>query len=439
MKVAFHTLGCKVNQYETEALKESFKGRGYEIVAESGPADVYVINTCTVTSIADRKSRQYIRRVKKMNPESIIAVTGCYAEVKPEEASDIEGVDIVIGNKSKMNIPDYLETFLKGASPVYANEPIQSVSEYSETGNISAMESKTRAFIKVQDGCNRFCSYCIIPYARGELRSRPLAGIVREAETLIDNGFKEIVLTGINTALYGAEEGFAGSYGVEGVINGLNGLGGDFRLRLSSLEPTVIDAEYVKKLFKYEKLCHHIHLSLQSGSDRVLELMNRKYSINEYMEIVRVLKDFDPGYGISADLIAGFPGESEDDFKKSLEIVQKVNFCKVHVFKYSDRKGTAAAEMSGRIDGKEKSRRSAVLMAEGERAAGRFFKNNLGKQKRVLIEEFVENTGLYTAYTDNYIRVYIKANFDEKRVNFNEFVDVKLTGLYEDGMNAEII
>jgi len=439
VRIAFHTLGCKVNQYETEALKERFRSRGYEIVPESGIADVYVVNTCTVTNIADRKSRQYIRRVRKINPESVIVATGCYAEVKPGEAAEIEGVDIVVGNQNKMELPDHLEAFLKGGEPVRDDGQVRrQAGEYAETGLLSAMESKTRALIKVQDGCNRFCSYCIVPYARGELRSRPLKSILREAETLIGNGFKEIVLTGINTALYGAEEGFAGSGGLEEVISGLNSLGGDFRIRLSSLEPTVIDAAYVQKLFKYEKLCHHIHLSLQSGSDKILERMNRKYSIGEYMEIVRTLLDFDRGYGISTDIIAGFPGESEDDFQKSLEIIQKVNFCKVHVFKYSGRKGTAAAEMSGQTDGKEKSKRSAMLMAEGGRSAQRFFESNVGTQKRVLIEEYMESIGCYSAYTDNYIKVYNKF-YPEKRVNINEFVDVTLTEIYKDGMKAERI
>ena len=332
MRVAFHTLGCKVNQYETEALKESFKSRGYEITAEDGLADVYIINTCTVTSLADRKSRQYIRRARKKNPESIVVVTGCYAEIRPGEASDIEGVDIVIGNKSKMDIPGCLEEFMKSGR---LSGPPRGAGEYFETGAFPEMESRARAFIKVQEGCNRFCSYCIIPYARGELKSRPLDRIINEAQFFINNGFKEIVLTGINTALYGAEEGFSGGYGIEGVVKGLNSLDGDFRIRLSSLEPTVIDADYVKKLFMYEKLCHYMHLSLQSGSDRILGSMNRKYNIGQYMKIIRALKDFDPDYGISADMIVGFPGESADDFKRSLEIVRQVDFCKIHVFKYS--------------------------------------------------------------------------------------------------------
>ena len=436
LKIAFHTLGCKVNQYETEALKERLVSRGYEVAHEDDLADIYIINTCTVTSLADRKSRQYIRRAKKINPACVIAVTGCYAEIKPEEAAAIDGVDIVIGNKNKMEIPDHLERFLTGGALLDGRKPIQGVNEYFEDEPKSATESKTRAFIKVQDGCNRFCSYCIIPYARGELVSRPLESIVSEAQALIRSGFKEIVLAGINTALYGAEEGFAGSDGIEDVIKELNGLDGDFRIRLSSLEPTVINADYVRKLFKYEKLCHHIHLSLQSGSDRVLGLMNRKYSVDEYMDIVRVLRDFDLDYGISSDIIVGFPGESEDDFQKSLEIVQKVQFCKVHVFKYSGRKGTAAAEMSGQIDGNEKSRRSAMLMAAGEQSAKQFFQSNIGKQRRVLIEEYVEHLDCYTGYTDHYSKVYI--NKDDINHNcLNAFVNIKLTSLYEDGMRGE--
>ena len=488
MKIAFHTLGCKVNQYETDALKENFKSKGHEIAEDESFADVYVINTCTVTSLADRKSRQYIRRAKKLNPQSIIAVTGCYAQVSPEEAASIDGVDFVIGNDDKMNIPEQLEKFLVGMS-------ITDTKKSKDVGMSSNSDSRTRAFIKVQDGCDRFCSYCIIPYARGKLQSRPIEHIISETKNLIDKGFKEIVLTGINAALYGADmdselqmsdrtgvdmdselrisdvndaNAFGKNsgkevLGIESVIKELNALDGDFRIRLGSLEPTVIDANYIKKLLKYEKLCHHMHLSLQSGSDNVLKSMNRKYNIDEYMQIIKVLEQFDPEYGISTDIIVGFPGETNDDFVESLKITENVDFCKVHVFKYSNRKGTAASKMSGQIDGTEKSRRSAKLITTGDASAIRFFKKNLTKEKKVLIEEFVKKLDCYTGYTDNYIKVYIdKKYFNDNCTNsdlnldsgngsnknrqvrseisknyINEFVNVRLTGIFEDGMLAE--
>ena len=422
MKVAFHTLGCKVNQCETEALADRFKTKGHEIVSADGPADVYIINTCTVTGPADRKSRQCIRRGKRLNPNAIVAVTGCYAQLNPTEVLGLEGVDIVCGNNEKMSLPELVEEFQKKAAPACSEAPV----------NASLAESRTRAYIKIQDGCERFCAYCIVPYARGELRSKPVQSVLSEAEALIGAGRKEIVLTGINTALYKSAEG----YGIEEVIGELNRLSGDFRIRLSSLEPTVIDVGFVKKLLKYERLCRHMHLSLQSGSDRVLKLMNRRYDISGYLEIVRALLAFDPGYGISTDIIAGFPGESEDDLSESLKIVGDVDFCKTHVFKYSGRKGTAAYGMDGQVGGKEKNRRVALLIAGGEESARRFFRSNLGGKRRVLLEEYIEKGGVFTGFTENYIRVYINSNYVNKS-DLNTFIDVRLTELYGEGMKGE--
>jgi len=431
MKVAFYTLGCKVNQYETETLKGIFESKGHEVVSESDFADVYIINTCTVTSLADRKSRQHIRRAKKINPDGIVAVTGCYAQVSPSEAAEVEGVDIVVGNEDKMAIITYVEQFLG----------LQSDGIFQESG-IAKQESKTRAFIKVQDGCNRFCSYCIIPYARGELKSRNLEEILNEAKVLINSGFKEVVLTGINTALYGTEESFFGDYDIEKVVAELNSLDGDFRIRLGSLEPTVINAKYVEKLFKYDKLCHHIHLSLQSGSDKVLSDMNRNYTRDEYLEIVQTLKDFDANYGITTDIIVGFPKETYAEFEESLKLVEKVEFCKIHVFKYSNRKGTAASEIRTQVEAGEKSKRSDLLIKAGDLSSQRFFNNNIGSQRRVLIEEYVKSIDSYTGFTDNYIKVYIKASQGSLRndeVRINEFVNVELTALYKDGMLGQVV
>lgn len=300
MKAAFHTLGCKVNQYETEAMKEQFRSAGYEIVGEEEPADVYIINTCTVTNLADRKSRQYIRRMKKQCPQAVVAVTGCYAQVKPEEVSALPEVDIVAGTGEKNHLLEYVGEYQQKRSKQTHILEYDALTAYHDKGIITSMDSRTRAYIKIQEGCNRFCSYCLIPFARGQVRSRDPQEILLEAQTLLTHGFKELVLTGINTALYGTEENFsyplseaessAGMHGIEIIVSRLNALEGDFRIRLSSLEPTVVDADYVKRLLAYPKLCPHLHLSVQSGSNAVLKAMNRRYTREEYLAIVHVLK-----------------------------------------------------------------------------------------------------------------------------------------------------
>ncbi len=460
MKIAFHTLGCKVNQYETQALKEKFMQRGYELVGEDDFADVYVINTCTVTGLSDRKSRQFIRRVKKINPESITAVIGCYAQVSPDEAKNIEGVNIVAGTNEKNNLPDYIEEYARAKGVDCHVKEWDQLTEYEETGIITSMDSRTRAFIKVQEGCDKFCSYCIIPYARGTVRSRAKEEIIKEAESLIRQGFKELVLTGINTALYGLEknprdkvtdisiitdynkdrnvkEGSKGGdkvYGIEVIVKEINALPGDFRIRLGSLEPNVIHADYARRLLKYERLCPHMHLSLQSGSDRVLREMNRSYTGRQYMELVEMLKEHDPGYGITTDIIVGFPGETEEDFQDSCRMVERAGFCKVHVFKYSRREGTKAAEMKGHISPEVKARRSEELIRISDAAAKEFFTRNIGATRRVLLEQYDPKTGLLEGLSDNYIKVYCKG--DEGLCN--SFVDAELIELYRDGVKGRI-
>ena len=445
MRVAFHTLGCKVNQYETEAMKEQFKAAGASIVGEDEAADVYIINTCTVTNLADRKSRQYIRRMKKKCPEAVVAVTGCYAQVKPDEVAALEEVDIVAGTGEKNNILSYVQQFLEERQQQKHIKAYDELTCYDDKGIITSMESRTRAYIKIQEGCDRFCAYCLIPFARGHVRSRDPQEVTDEAAELIRQGFKEIILTGINTALYGTEEGFcyplrddeeaAGMSGIEIIIKRINELEGDFRIRLSSLEPTVINAEYVKRLMKYERLCPHLHLSVQSGSNHVLELMNRRYDRSEYLEIVKVLREYDPLYGITTDIICGFPGETEEDFEDSLEIVEKVKFCKVHAFKYSRREGTAAALMEGQIPGEIKNQRSDRLIEAGERVSAGFMESCRGAVRPVLFEELCEGrNSLITGYTDNYIKVYARGDSDD----LNSIKKVKLLERYKDGMKGEI-
>ena len=437
MKAAFHTLGCKVNQYESEAMREQFAAAGFELVGEDELADVYVINTCTVTGIADRKSRQYIRRMKRLNPAAVVAVTGCYAQIGAQELWQMPEVDIVAGSGEKGRLLSYVQEALAGGGRSLHVRGYDELCEYQDRGIICSMESRTRAYIKVQEGCDRFCAYCVIPLARGKVRSRDPQEVVAEAKALLSRGFKELILTGINTALYGREESFVARYpgwedGIEGLIAALNALPGDFRLRLSSLEPAVVNADYVKRLLKYERLCHHLHLSAQSGSDHVLALMNRPYTAEQYLRIAAVLREFDPLYGISTDIIAGFPGETEDDFAASLRLIEQAGFCKVHAFRYSRRPGTAAAERPQQVASQQKNARVALLVQAGERAAQEFFRRAVKDRRRVLFEE---REGSYLAgYTDNYIKVYARGG-DEY---LNSFQEVKLLEIYKDGMKGEI-
>ena len=444
MKAAFHTLGCKVNQYETEAMKEQFRAAGYEIVDEEDFADVYVINTCTVTNLADRKSRQYIRRMKKKSPDAVVAVTGCYAQVKPEEVGALEEVNIVAGTGEKNNIVRYVQEFMEQRQNQQHIKAYDDLTTYDDRGIITSMESRTRAYIKIQEGCDRFCAYCLIPFARGHVRSRDPEEVVLEARTLIEQGFKEIILTGINTALYGTEESFdyplledeEGFSGIEIIIKRINQLPGKFRIRLSSLEPTVINADYVKRLMKYGRLCPHLHLSIQSGSDHVLSLMNRRYDRQEYLDIVKVLKDYDPQYGITTDIICGFPGETEADFEDSLDMVDRVKFCKVHAFKYSKRDGTAAATMKGQIAGEVKNARIDRLIEAGDKAASEFVELCRNSVREVLFEEFAaDGSGFITGYSDNYIKVYAEGT----ETDLNNLRKVRLIEEYKDGMKGEIL
>lgn len=438
MKVAFHTLGCKVNQYESEAMAEAFRSQGYTVVDEREYADVYVINTCTVTAIADKKSRQYIRRMKKVNPDSIVAVTGCYAQISPQEVSLVEGVDIVAGTNEKGHLTEYVKDFALDRQRQLHVKGYEELDVYDEAGHISSTENRTRAYIKVQEGCNRFCSYCVIPYARGKVRSRQLDNIVSEAKSLIEAGYREIVLTGINTALYGMER--EGSGGIEEVIGAIDSLSGEFRIRLSSLEPAVVNAQYVKRLFKYDKLCHHMHLSAQSGSSRILEEMNRPYNRDEYMDIVKALRDFDPLYGISTDIIVGFPGEKEADFEESLRLIEECSFCRTHIFKYSKRPFTKAAQMKSHVAPQVKNRRSDALHEAGRESAKEFFRENLRQEAVVLVEELYKDKKLLTGYTDNYIRVYVAYESEKEAEKLlNRFVKIRLTGLMEEGMKGEMI
>ncbi len=452
MKIEFFTLGCKVNQYETQNLKEKFADKGYEVASKDGNesgepqiADIYVINTCTVTSMSDKKSRQYIRKAKKMNPKAIVAVVGCFAQVSPEEAAAIEGVNIVAGTDEKHRILELIEEYQDSSKAMVYVNPVFEIDHYDDSGAITTMDTKTRAFIKIQEGCNRFCSYCIIPYARGNVRSRRVDQVVDEAKRLISNGVKEIVLTGINTALYGTENGFLADkddmVGIEIAIAALDALEGDFRIRLGSLEPNVINAGYATRLLKYKKLCPHMHLSLQSGSNTVLEKMNRNYTRESYMEIVKALREHDPGYGITADIIVGFPEETDEDFEESVDLVKCSVLSKVHVFKYSKRSGTKAATMKNQVLGPVKSKRSENLIKIAFEIGKEFCKMNIGTTRTVLIEDWDEEKGVLTGYTENYIKTYIKISPEKNTTDIliNSFQTVKLVEVFEDGMMGEML
>ena len=434
MRVAFHTLGCKVNHYETEAMREAFVSRGAVSVGEDEAADVYIINTCTVTNIADRKSRQYIRRMKKVNPDALIVVTGCYAQVEPEEVAAMPEVDMVVGNGQKSRICGMVLEKLAGRTVSQVSVlPRNELTMYEDMGLVSSSEpGMTRAYIKIQEGCDRFCAYCLIPYARGPVRSRPPEEILREAAMLLDSGVREIVLTGINTALYGTESGAQCS--LADLLSDLDKIDGEFRIRLSSLEPTVVDKNNVEQIIRFSRLCHHLHLSVQNGSDRILRSMNRHYTRDEYLEIVRAIREFDPLYGITTDIIVGFPGETESDFADTIDIVRQAGFGKVHVFRYSPRKGTVGAGLPDAVPGQTKIDRSDALERISADVAHDFIRKNMLVEHTVLIEE--HQAGYATGYTDNYIRVYIEDS--DYVLEPGSFVTVRLEELHEDGCIAKV-
>lgn len=609
MKVAFYTLGCKVNQYETEAMREKFARAGFSVLSEDEgdrlggseehgrvaeaaesesarddadvaglkeyddadvagseehadvkaagaeelvgeahgeqAADVYIINTCTVTHLADRKSRQFIRRARRQNPNALIAVTGCYAQVDPDAVALIEGVDLIVGTNEKQSIVEYVEEELaRRASADGAAMYVRAyddLHDYCSDGIITAMESRTRAYVKIQEGCNRFCSYCIIPFARGRVRSREEAEILEEVRGLVDAGFREIVLTGINTALYGADvdatdtgaantddgivatagdvirsaagagtgadvdAGERREFGLSRLLRKIDEIPGEFRIRLSSLEPTVVSFDDVESILDSALLCNHLHLSIQSGADNVLRAMNRRYTRAEYLEIVGLLrgdrfKKCGPDFGITTDIIVGFPGETEEDFQETLELVRSAGFSKVHAFRYSPRRGTKAATLGNQVSPAVKAERVTLLMEEAEKAAGRFMDSLVGTTARVLVEEIVDRSDLMSdaagagceaergagceaergagheadwgaseaergagseaergagreaglsasanrflvGYSDNYVRVYIPVDAESAGAGveyINEFVNVQLTRRFLDGVIGEI-
>lgn len=416
-KVASHALGCKVNQYESEAIAELFAQKGYEIVDIDEWADIYIINTCTVTNFGDKKSRQLIRKVKRQNPEAVVAAIGCYAQTAPEEIKNIEGVNLIIGTKGRKDIVDLVESYVPEMGVVSTVGQIAKEREFEHL-TISKLADRTRAYLKIQDGCSQFCSYCIIPYARGPIRSRDPEDIMDEVKVLAENGFKEIILTGIHVASYGKDlKGVT----LLDVIKRVQEQEGIERIRFSSVEPNIVTEEFASELSKLDKVCDHFHLSLQSGCDRTLKRMNRKYDAAGYERAVEILRKYFPNVAITTDIIAGFPDETDEDFEKSLEFAKKIGFSKIHAFPYSPKRGTPAAVMPNQILNAVKNERTSRLIEASDRMADEFIKSFEGRVMPVLYEREIEHN-IYEGYTTNYIRVLSESSENIK----NKILDTEI-------------
>ena len=400
-KVALHNLGCKVNAYETEAMQEMLEKNGYEIVPFKEGADIYIINTCTVTNMADRKSRQMLHRAKKMNPNALVVATGCYVQAKENSGEVDECIDVIIGNNKKKDLIEILEQHIRKAVI-----DINHTKEYEEM-HLSKTAEHTRAYIKVQDGCNQFCTYCIIPFARGRVRSRAKEDVIREVTDLANNGYKEVVLTGIHLSSYGVD--------LEGedllsLILAVNDVAGIERIRLGSLEPRIITEEFAKTIAGLSKMCPHFHLSLQSGCDETLRRMNRRYTSEEYYEKCQLLRKYFDNPALTTDIIVGFPGETEEEFEKSKAFVDKVDFYETHVFKYSKRQGTKAAVMENQVPEQIKTQRSNILLELDAKKREKYESNFVGKDVEVLMEESVQINGetFQVGHTKEYVKIALQ-------------------------------
>ena len=411
-KAALHNLGCKVNAYETEAMQELLEQNGYEIVPFQEGADIYIINTCTVTNMADRKSRQMIHRAKKMNPDAIVVAAGCYVQAQENSDKIDECIDIVIGNNKKQNLIEILEEYeqkRKEADGVFVQQEVIDINhtkEYEEL-HLTKTAEHTRAYIKVQDGCNQFCTYCIIPYMRGRVRSRRKEEVVEEVSALAANGYKEVVLTGIHLSSYGVD--FEEKETLLSLIQAVHAIEGIERIRLGSLEPRIITEEFASALSALPKICPHFHLSLQSGCEETLKRMNRRYSAEEYFEKCMLLRKYFENPALTTDIIVGCPGQTEEEFEESRAFVEKVNFYETHIFKYSKRQGTKAAVMPNQVPEPEKTKRSNTLLALDERNRKAYEEQFSGKETEILVEEQMEKDGktYWIGHTKEYIRLAI--------------------------------
>ncbi|MFQ9013447.1 MAG: tRNA (N(6)-L-threonylcarbamoyladenosine(37)-C(2))-methylthiotransferase MtaB [Lacrimispora saccharolytica] len=430
-KAALHNLGCKVNAYELEAIQQMLEQQGYEIVPFAPGADIYIINTCTVTNIADRKSRQMLHKAKKMNPDAVVVACGCYVQAAGEKLEQDSAIDLVVGNNKKKEIPAILEEYFRekeegrSGSGTWVTDMTHN-REY-ETLSISRTAEHTRAFIKVQDGCNQFCTYCIIPYARGRVRSRRPEDVLEEVRRLAESGCQEVVLTGIHLSSYGVdlEEG----QNLLALIRTIHAVDGIRRIRLGSLEPGIITEEFAEAIAALPKVCPHFHLSLQSGCDTVLERMNRRYRSEEYKEKCRLLRRVYDRPALTTDVIVGFPGETEEEFEASRAFVEEVNFFETHIFKYSRREGTRAAAMPDQIPEQEKTRRSHILLELDAQRRQEYMESFLGEEKEVLLEEKVELDGKnwWVGYTREYLKAIVP---DDGKNRANEMISVRFSKIY---------
>ena len=431
MKVALHNLGCKVNSYETEAMQELLEQKGYEIVPFKEGADVYVINTCTVTNMADRKSRQMIHRAKKMNPEAIVVAAGCYVQAKEQSGEVDECIDVVIGNNKKKDLIEILEQYQEKRQGVKkAVIDINHTKEYEEM-HLSKTAEHTRAYIKVQDGCNQFCTYCIIPFARGRVRSRAKVDVIREVKDLAANGYQEVVLTGIHLSSYGVD---LDGEDLLSLILAVHEIDGIKRIRLGSLEPRIITEEFAKTISGLDKMCPHFHLSLQSGCNATLGRMNRRYNAEEYYEKCQLLRKYLGNPALTTDVIVGFPGETEEEFAQSKAFVDKVDFYETHIFKYSKRAGTKAAVMENQVPEQVKTVRSNVLLELDKMKREAYEENWLGKTVEVLMEESIQIDGkvYQVGHTKEYVKVAVATDVNLQ----NKLVSVLLPNKNED-VNVE--
>lgn len=426
-KAALHNLGCKVNAYETEAMQHLLEEAGYEIVPFTQKADVYVINTCSVTNMADRKSRQMLHKAKKNNPDSIVVAAGCYVQTSEKEVLNDLSVDIVIGNDRKHDLVRLLEEYSLDS----VNDTVDDINDGKhdfEELFIDQTKEHTRAFIKVQDGCNQFCSYCIIPYARGRVRSRRFENVIAEVERLAANGFKEVVLTGIHLSSYGVD--FEEATGLLELIQAVNAVKGIERIRLGSLEPKIVTEHFASELSKLDKICPHFHLSLQSGCDEILKRMNRKYTTKEYERGCELLRKYFVHPAITTDVIVGFPGETEEEFEQTKAYLEHIHFYEMHIFKYSKRKGTRAAVMPDQIDEQIKAARSEKLIALGHDMSKEFRKFYIGKNEEVLFEEkaVIGDKEYFVGYTKEYVKVAKKTDENLE----NQIVSGRISGMLTD-------
>lgn len=417
-RAASYALGCKVNQYESEAIAELFAEKGYEIVGIDEVADVYVINTCTVTNFGDKKSRQLIRKVKRQNENAVVAVVGCYAQTAPKEIMEVEGVNLVIGTKDRGQIVEMVEEYRpeKGVENHVTDIMKERV---FEPLSIQKLTNRTRAYLKIQDGCSQYCSYCIIPYARGPIRSREAQDVLEEVGRLAENGFKEVVLTGIHVASYGKDSKDTSLLEILRQVHQVEGIN---RIRFSSIEPNVVTEEFAQTMAELPKVCHHFHLSLQSGCDRTLKEMNRKYDTEKYRQAAALLRKYLPEVALTTDIIVGFPGETEEDYQECYDFAKEIGFSKIHVFPYSPKKGTPAAERTDQLPNTVKAERSHKLLALSDEMSADFIQNYVGKTVEVLYEKPL-GEGMFEGHTSNYIKVHGKSLEDVS----NRIVKTRIT------------